>query len=298
MPPLLGHDPSLATRVTMSDARCRTAAPGEVDDPPTLGAEGEAGAPTAPVGEGGAATADAGEAVDGVGSSRAAAAVRDATACATATAPGVCPTTGCSTWLSAPLVDQPSLTHLRSARITSELPAAVVAEQGLAPGRWCSRPYRAVRGWYGQSSLASHEAQCRLNPRGRRRGREATAADVAPAQPRAPTQSTASAGMSARADLFSADPPAWARARDAFLLRVAPAGASRAPLVESGARTPQHVPSALLGAWRSLAADALDWVRRKPERQAAWLWLMLCPSLPLLSSVSSTASVDAPPVLS
>jgi len=35
--------------------------------------------------------------------------------------------------LSAPLVDQPSMIHLRSAHVTSELPPAVVAELGLAP---------------------------------------------------------------------------------------------------------------------------------------------------------------------
>jgi len=279
----------------MSDARCRIAARGLVADPPALGAEAGAGAPSAPVGEGGAATADAGEAVDEVGGNRASAAARDATACAMATAPGVCPAARCSTWLSAPLVDQPSLIHLRSAHVTSELPAAVVAELDLAPCRWCSRPYRAVRGRHGKSSLASHEAQCRLNPRGRRRGREAAAANAAPAQPRAPTGSTASAGVSAPAHLFTADPAAWARARDAFLLCVAPAGASWAPLVASGARTLQHVPSALLGAWRSLGADALDWVRREPEPQAAWLWLSLVPSLLLHSPVPTAASVDAPP---
>jgi len=39
VPPLLGHDPALATRVTMSDARCRNAARGAVDAPPALGAE-------------------------------------------------------------------------------------------------------------------------------------------------------------------------------------------------------------------------------------------------------------------
>jgi len=52
----------------------------------------------------------------------------------------------------------------------------------------------------------------------------------------------------------------------AFLLRVAPAGASWAALVASGARRLHHVPSALLGAWQSLGAAALDWVRREPDR--------------------------------
>jgi len=241
---------------------------------------------------------DTGAAVDGVGGDSAAATARDTTACATATAPGVCPAARCSTWLSAPLVDQPSLIHLRSAHVTSELPAAVLAVLGLAPCRWCSRPYRAVRGRFELSSLASHEAQCRLNPRGRRRGPEAAAAGAAPAPPRAPTQSAATSALPALTDLFAADPPAWARSRDAFLLRVAPAGASWAPLVASGARTLQHVPSTLLGAWRSLGADALDWVRREPERQAAWMWLSLLPSLLLHSRVPTAASVDAPPQLS
>jgi len=50
----------------------------------------------------------------------------------------------------------------------------------LALCRWCSCPYLAVRGRHGQSSLASHEKQCLLNSRGRRRGRDAAAADAAP----------------------------------------------------------------------------------------------------------------------
>jgi len=236
--------------------------------------------------------------VDGVGGDSAAAAARDAFTCATATAPGVCSAARCSTWLSAPLVDQPSVIHLRSAHVTSKLPAAVVAELCLAPCRWCSRSYRAVRGRHGQSSLASHEAQCRLNPRGRRRGREAAAADAAHAQPRASSALAATAAPSATADLISADPPAWGRARDVFLLRDAPAGASWAPLVASGARTLHHVPSALLGAWRSLGAEGLDWVRREPERPTPWLWLSLLPSLLLHSPVTTAASVDAPPPLS
>jgi len=117
----------------MSDARCFTAAPGAVEDPPTLSAEAGAEAPLAPVGEGGAATADAGEAWDGVGGGSAAAAARAATACATETAPGGCPAAPCSMGPSAPLVDQPSMIYLRSVHVTSELPPAVVAELGLAP---------------------------------------------------------------------------------------------------------------------------------------------------------------------
>jgi len=45
----------------------------------------------------------------------------------------------------------------------------------------------------------------------------------------------------------------------------------------------------------SLGADALDGVRREPERQAAWLWLSLLPSLFLHSSVPTAASGNVPP---
>jgi len=141
----------------------------------------------------------------------------------------------------------------------------------LALCRWCSCPYLAVRGRHGQSSLASHEKQCRLNPRGRRRGRDDAAADAAPTLLRAVARTGRAAGQGAAADLFSADPAAWARGRDAFLLRVAPAGALWAPIRASGPRTLHHLPSALLGAWQSLVAEALDWVRRQPDRQSAWL---------------------------
>jgi len=188
-----------------------------------------------------------------------------------------------------------SLIHLLSAHVTSKLPAAAVAALGLAPCSWCSRPYRAVRGRHRQSSLASHEAQCPLNPRGHRRGRDAAAADTAPTRPSVVARTQGAAGPGAAADLFSADPPAWARGCDAFFLRVTPAGASWAPLVASGARTLHHVPSALLGAWQSLGAADLDWVRRKPDRQSAWLSLMLLPSLLLHFPVPTAAPDDPTP---
>jgi len=109
LPPPRTHCPALATRVAMSDA-CRShAALCTGDDPPAHGAGAGACATTAPVGVGGSATADAGAAAGGVGGGRAAADARDATTCATATAPGVCPAARSTTWLSAPLVDQPSL---------------------------------------------------------------------------------------------------------------------------------------------------------------------------------------------
>jgi len=81
------------------------------------------------------------------------------------------------------------------------------------------------------------------------------------------------------ADLFAADHSALVAARSAFLQRVAPADAGWAPMVASGARTAKHVPSALLEAWRVLAVDSLDWVRREPEHARALLWPLLLPSL-------------------
>ncbi|GAB0498702.1 hypothetical protein MMPV_010049 [Pyropia vietnamensis] len=39
------------------------------------------------------------------------------------------------------------------------------------------------------------------------------------------------------------------------------------------------VPAALLPAWRRLMAEALDWARTEPEREHAWLWLLLLASM-------------------
>jgi len=94
------------------------------------------------------------------------------------------------------------------------------------------------------------------------------------------------------ANLFKVDRAAWVAARDAILLRVAPAAAAWAPLVASEARITKHVPSALLGAWHTMAADALDWVRRQPEPGKAWLWLLLLPLLLLHGAAREPA--DAP----
>jgi len=78
-----------------------------------------------------------------------------------------------------------------------------------------------------------------------------------------------------------------------FAARVAHlAGEARAPLIAYGTRTVAHVPGALVGAWRALAADALDWVRRQPAHSGAWLWLLLLP--PLLLHAPCRALVDAP----
>jgi len=102
----------------------------------------------------------------------------------------------------------------------------------------------------------------------------------------------AAAILGIEADLFAGDHVAWAQARAVFLQRVAPAAIDWVPLVAPSARTVEHVPSALLGAWQALAADALDWVCREPEHARAWLWLWVLPT-PLLHEPCS-APTDAP----
>ncbi|GAB0494469.1 hypothetical protein MMPV_005762 [Pyropia vietnamensis] len=210
--------------------------------------------------------------------------------------PSACPVAGCRVLLRGDIANRGGLAHLSLAHVIGEVPEEVATALGLGGCRWCGRPYRSQRGPRGRSSLSAHEALCRLNPR-RQRARAApvatpsadggTAGDAAEAGA-APTAAAAGGGTA----LFFADPPAWAAARAAFLRRVAPAGADWAPLVASGARTAAHVPAALLRAWRVLATDSLDWVRREPEQQHAWLWLLLLPSL--LRHTPSTAPAGAP----
>ncbi|GAB0496801.1 hypothetical protein MMPV_008122 [Pyropia vietnamensis] len=199
--------------------------------------------------------------------------------------PSACPVAGCRVLLRGDIADRGGLAHLSLAHVIGEVPAEVATALGLGGCRWCGRPYRSQRGPRGRSSLSAHEALCRLNPRRQR----ARAAPVA-----APSAAGRTAGDAAEdgAAPTAAAPPAWAAARAAFLRRVAPAGADWAPLVASGARTAAHVPAALLRAWKVLATDSLDWVRREPEQQHAWLWLLLLPSL--LLHTPSTAPAGAP----
>jgi len=178
------------------------------------------------------------------------------------------------------------------------------AELGLGGCRYCQRAYRTARN-RGRSSLSAHEALCDGNPRrqqvvaARAAAAAAAAAVAAPAAGAAAAAAPAAGGAAADpgdvADLFEVDHAAWVAARAAFLQRVAPAAADWAPLVASGARTTKHVPTALLGAWRALAADALDWVRRQPEHARAWLWLLLLPSLVLHAPARAPAdAADRP----
>ena len=179
--------------------------------------------------------------------------------------------------------------NLARAHVVGEedLPPLAAALYGVAGCRWCQRAYRSARGPRGRSSLSAHEALCRGNPRSQR---SRAAAAPAAARGAAPADDAADA-----ADLFAADYSASVAARSAFLQRVAPADAGWAPMVASGARTAKHMPSALLEAWRVLAVDALDWVRREPEHARALLWPLLLPSLLLHSPARAPADeLDRP----
>ncbi|KAK1867171.1 hypothetical protein I4F81_009680 [Pyropia yezoensis] len=129
---------------------------------------------------------------------------------------------------------------------------------------------------------------------------DALRAEAAPATA-PPATLAAVGGGRPDATLFAADHAAWARARGAFLRASAPTDAAWPSLVASGARTSVHVPAALLGAWRRLFADALDWVWREPTQRHAWLWLLLLPSLALHSptpAVPQRADADPTAALS
>jgi len=167
------------------------------------------------------------------------------------------------------------VTHLKQHHLLQDVPTATAAHLQHEGCRWCRRPIRAVKERTGRSSLTAHEAQCSRNPR-KRAAREAAAAlargekaaapkgggsAAAPGQggsaavASAPPPGGAAAaavppggGAGARARAITADPSAWARAREEFLRRVAPTADHWAPLVASGARTEAHVPSALGGA--------------------------------------------------
>jgi len=192
-------------------------------------------------------------------------------------------------------------THISRAYKIGELTATAAADLGLGGCRYCQRAYRTARR-RGRSSLSAHEALCDGNPRKQRAvaARAAAAAAAAAAAPPAagaaaaagPAEGGAAPDPGDVANLFEVDRAAWVAARDAFLLRGAPATADWAPLAASGARTTKHVPSALLGAWHTRAANAVDWVRRQPEHAKAWLWLLLLPAL--LLHAPARAPADAP----
>jgi len=204
---------------------------------------------------------------------------------------------GCFVVLPSALADPPGLLHLRRAHVIYDVPAADVADLGLAGCRWCDSPYPASRKRFGMSPLRAHEAQCRGNPRrrlrstgggptGGRRGPPPPVTGPSNAPPPAPTGAL---------DLFSEDRSAWERARRVFLAAVTADADGWAPFVASPARTLPSVPPALRRAWTLLGADALAWAQRAPEDPLAWLWLLTLPSL-IFHHPAPRAAAARPPL--
>jgi len=188
----------------------------------------------------------------------------------------LCPATGCTVVLPDGVRSRRSYAHFGGTHVVDDLLLGVAAEYGLAGCRWCQPPFRSARGRAARRSLVSHESRCAGNPH---RFLPRAAAAAAPAAAHPPGAGAPAPDAGGVDSLFVGDHAAWVRARGDCLQRVAPAGAPWAPLIASGGRTVAHVPGALVGAWRALAADALDWVRRQPAHRGAWLWLSLFPSL-------------------
>ncbi|GAB0497972.1 hypothetical protein MMPV_009310 [Pyropia vietnamensis] len=197
----------------------------------------------------------------------------------------LCAAERCGELLAGGVGSPTGLLHLRQAHVLTELPAQVVAALRLCVYRWCDRPFPATIGRTGKSPLSSHEAMCRLNPRRRRqRGTSRAEATSAPSRDTAPTvpeaeRAPAGAAEPAAGGLFGRDIAAWVRARASYLHAAAPTDDAWAPLIASATCTAAHVPAALVGPWRRLTADALDWVRQEPAQRQAWLWVLLLPSL-------------------
>lgn len=188
-----------------------------------------------------------------------------------------CPATGCAAQVQGGTDGDALLLHLRR-HTMREVPAAVAARLHLLACPHCDRPFRGRTGARGRSSHSSHVSQCAQNPR-RRLARPATVAAPAPAASAATPRSAGGGTGGERSDLFDSDFAAWRRQREDFLRAAAPDASAWPALVAAGARTMDCVPAALLPAWRRLMAEALDWARTEPEREHAWLWLLLLPSL-------------------
>ena len=255
---------------------------------PVLGTTGPA-----PAGGGGSGQSPSADGAPGVGGAGDPAAAPGAAPAGVPAAPAaeaaLCPATGCTVVLPDGVRSRRGYAHLGGAHVVGDLPPGVAAEYGLAGCRWCQRPFRSARGRATRSSLASHESRCAGNPHRFLPRAAAVAAPAAAPPPAAGAPPPVAGGVDSP---FVGDHAAWVRARGDFLQRVAPAGAPWAPLIASGARTVAHVPGALVGAWRVLVADALDWVRRQPAHSGAWLWLLLLPSL--LLHAPCRAPADAP----
>jgi len=204
---------------------------------------------------------------------------------AAAGAASICPVDGCFVVLPCALADAPGLLHLRRAHVIYDVPAADVANFGLAGCRWYDSPYPSARKRFGMSPLRAHETQCRANPRRRLRG-TALATGAQHVTPQAPDAVT---------DLFSTDRFEWERARRAFLAAVPADANGWAPLVASPARTLSTVPPALRRAWALLGDDALAWAHRAPDDPLAWLWLLALPSM-IFHHPAPRAAAARPPM--
>ena len=246
-----------------------------------------------PTGKGGTGHPPAATGSPGVGGAGAPAAAPGAPPGGVPAAPAaeaaLCPATGCTVVLPDGVRSRRGYALLRGAHVVGDLPPGVAAEYGLAGCRWRQRLFRSARGRGERSSLASHESRCAGNPHRFLPRAAAAAAPAAAPPPGAGAPAPDAGGVDS---LFVGDHAAWVCARGQCLQRVAPAGAPWAPLIASGARTVAHAQGAVVGAWRALAADALDWVRRQPAHSGAWLWLLLFPSLLLHAPCRTPA--DAP----
>ncbi|GAB0490078.1 hypothetical protein MMPV_001308 [Pyropia vietnamensis] len=191
-----------------------------------------------------------------------------------------CPAAGCADQVQGGPEGDALALHLRR-HAMREVPATVAARLNLVACPHCDRPFRGRTGARGRSSHSSHVSQCAQNPR-RRLVRPAAAPAVPAAAPAAAGAAQERGGSGCgggREDLFGSDFAAWRRRREDFLRVAAPDADAWPALVAAGARTMDCVPAALLPAWRRLMAEALDWARTEPEREHAWLWLLLLPSL-------------------
>ncbi|GAB0497435.1 hypothetical protein MMPV_008768 [Pyropia vietnamensis] len=191
-----------------------------------------------------------------------------------------CPAAGCADQVQGGPEGDALALHLRR-HAMREVPAIVAARLNLVACPHCDRPFRGRTGARGRSSHSSHVSQCAQNPR-RRLVRPAAAPAVPAAAPAAAGAAQERGGSGCgggREDLFGSDFAAWRRRREDFLRVAAPDADAWPALVAAGVRTMDCVPAALLPAWRRLMAEALDWARTEPEREHAWLWLLLLPSL-------------------
>ncbi|GAB0497290.1 hypothetical protein MMPV_008621 [Pyropia vietnamensis] len=185
--------------------------------------------------------------------------------------PSACPVAGCRVLLRGDIANRGGLAHLSLAHVIGEVPAEVAT----------------ALGWEGAAGAGGHRPQRGLPPVAAPSADGGTAGDAAAAGA-APT--AAAAGGTA---LFFADPlPGLRRARP--FCGVAPAGALGAAGGVWRRRTAAHVPAALLRALRVLATDSLDWVRREPEQQHAWLWLQPRPPSSSTPLHGPAGAPDAP----